>query len=307
MALELDDRQRAMLLEMGVRVWLPGTAFAVEDVQSPGATERRAPPVALSHTGSGNGDSEDAVPWTGAVPRSGASTAPPVIAPVAPVAAFADAGSEVPDLSALNWTALHQTAAQCRACGLCAGRKHTTLQAPADIAGASPKADWMVVGDQPDEDEDAAGSPFADASGVLLANMLKALGLVRINSATATAAPPARAAYVTNIVKCRAPHGAVPQAAELAQCAAYLQREIAMLQPKMIFAMGRFANQLLLSETPELVNMPLGKVRGSVYRYQGVPVVVTYHPKFLMRNSADKAKAWADLCLAADTLDGPSG
>jgi DNA polymerase len=166
----------------------------------------------------------------------------------------------------------------------------------------------MVVGDQPDEDEDAAGSAFADASGALLTNMLKAVKLVRINDGEnavvhRSAVSPRGAAYVTNVVKCRAPHGAVPQAADLAQCATYLKREIALVKPKMILAMGRFANQLLLSETPDMVNLPLGKLRGSVYRYQGVAVVVTYHPKTLMRNSADKAKAWADLCLAADTVD----
>jgi DNA polymerase len=217
---------------------------------------------------------------------------------------------EIPDVASLDWTALRDTAAACKACSLCAGRKNTALQPPLTEQGWQGQAHWMVVGDQPDEDEDAAGSAFADASGALLTNMLKAIKLVRINDGTQAnhaavrdAVPPQNAAYVTNVVKCRAPHGAVPQAADLAQCAAYLQREIALVQPKMILAMGRFANQLLLSETPEQVNLHLGKLRGTVYRYQGVPVVVTYHPKALMRNSADKAKAWADLCLAADTVD----
>lgn len=282
MALELDDRQRAMLLEMGVHVWLPGTAFAVSPaaeavVPAAQLPERRAPPQAAP-----------------------VQDAAPIVQPPAALPA------NVPDMTTADWAALTQTAAQCRACALCAGRKHTTMQAPAEVQGRAGAADWMVVGDPPDEDEDAAGSPFADASGALLANMLKAIGLVRINESGAdsrSAIAPANAAYVTNVVKCRAPHGAVPQATDLAQCAAYLQREIALVQPRMILAMGRFANQLLLAETPELVNLPLGKMRGSVYRYQGVPVVVTYHPKILMRNSADKAKAWADLCLAADTVD----
>jgi DNA polymerase len=95
----------------------------------------------------------------------------------------------------------------------------------------------------------------------------------------------------------------MPQAAELAQCAVHLQREIALVQPKMILAMGRFANQVLLAESPALVTQPLGKLRGVLHRYQGVPVVVTYPPKLLMRNCADKAKAWADLCFAAAALD----
>jgi DNA polymerase len=111
-------------------------------------------------------------------------------------------------------------------------------------------------------------------------------------------------AYVTNVVKCRPPHGRMPQPAELARCAQYLQRELALVQPKVILAMGRIANQVLLGEGPGgLAAQPLGKLRGTVHRYAGVAVVVTYHPKVLMRSSADKAKAWADLCLAAELVD----
>jgi DNA polymerase len=185
------------------------------------------------------------------------------------------------------------------------------LLPPAEI---QTPCDWMVVGDPPDEDEDRAGAPFAGPDGVLLANMLRALGLHRANplpavasvaSAPVQAAPSvaaAQRAYVSNVLKCRPAHGAMPQAAELAQCAGFLQQEIALVRPKVILAMGRFANQLLLSETPALAALPLGKLRGTVHRYQGVAVVLTYAPRQLMRNSADKAKAWADLCLAAATL-----
>jgi DNA polymerase len=88
-------------------------------------------------------------------------------------------------------------------------------------------------------------------------------------------------------------------------CAQFLQREIALVQPKLILAMGRFATQLLLQEHPQQAALPLGKQRGTVYRYQGVPVVVTYHPKALLRSSGDKAKAWADLCLAMDVMEPP--
>ena len=296
MALELDERQRAMLQEMGVRVWLPGTAFALApDTNAASAlalvTERRAPPVGVG------------------APVAAKPTPVGAVSIAAPIA-----GAGAPDVGAFDWTELVEAAANCQACGLCAGRKIATLQAPSTVQGWQGHADWMVVGDPPDEDEDAVGNPFADASGALLTNMLKAIQLVRINdgnnangNTNRDAVPPQNAAYVTNVVKCRAPHGAVPQAAELAQCAAYLQREIALVRPKVILAMGRFANQLLLSETPEKVSLPLGKLRGVVYRYQGVAVVVTYHPRTLMRNSADKAKAWADLCLAADTVDALAG
>jgi DNA polymerase len=110
------------------------------------------------------------------------------------------------------------------------------------------------------------------------------------------------AAYVTKVSKCRPPQGRLPQAAELAQCAAYLQREISLVQPAVILAMGRFANQVLLQEHPQEAALPLDRQRGHVYRYQGIPVLVTYTPQALLRQPANKAKAWADLCLAMDLL-----
>jgi DNA polymerase len=205
-----------------------------------------------------------------------------------------------------KWSALSEAVGSCQACALCAGRRHPTL---VPLAADATRCDWLVLGDPPDEDEDRAGAPFAGQDGVLLANMLKALGLRQANlpqpvaALSGTAASPAQRAYVSNVLKCRPTHGAMPQAAELAACSAWLQREIALVQPKVIVSMGRFANQLLLGETPALAALPLGKLRGTVHRYQGVAVVVSYPPKLLMRNSADKAKAWADLCLAAATLD----
>lgn len=189
-----------------------------------------------------------------------------------------------------DWAALARTVSQCKACGLCAGRTQTTLQ-----ASTASQSDWMVVGDAPDEDEDRAGHAFAQAAGQLLDNMLKAVGARRGGEG-------AQGAYVTNIVKCRPAHGQVPQASELAQCAVYLQREIALVRPQIILAMGRFAVQGVLALNPELATQPLGRLRGTVHRYHGVPVVVTYAPKMLLRASADKGKAWADLCLAMDTL-----
>lgn len=259
MALDLDDRQRAMLGEMGVHVWLPAAAPATPPIPAiPVPAPRGAPPATVA----------------------GAQPAAP--ATVAGATLF---------LAGLDWPALASAAAACQACGLCAGRKNATLDASAPPL----QADWMVVGDPPDEDEDRAGQPFAEAPGALLDNMLKAVGASRTGTGAA-------GAYLTNVVKCRPPPGRTPRADELAQCSAYLQREIALVQPKVILAMGRFANQLLLGEQPALAALPLGKLRGTVYRYQGVAVVVTYHPKVLLRASADKAKAWADLCLAMDQL-----
>ena len=270
MALELDPRQRAMLLEMGVHVWLPGTAFA----PSPqGMPEPVASPAAFT------------------VPRVAPKSAPVAVPAALPVATSPNTVVHALETSALGWDALAQTVAACQACALCGSRMTTTLRALTQT-----QMDWMVVGDPPDEDEDREGQPFAQAQGVLLDNMLKAVGASRNGSG-------AQGAYLTNIVKCRPPNGRIPQATELAQCAAYLRQEIALVQPKMILAMGRFAMQVLLGEQPQWATQPLGKLRGAVYQYHGVPVVVTYAPKVLLRASADKAKAWADLCLAMDTLE----
>ena len=285
MALELDTRQRAMLQEMGVHVWLPETGVAILAQAAPSVPRARpAQPGAVAQTpGAAIGRSQAPAP----APVSGI----PDFHAVPLVAASAD------------WAALTEAVRTCQACAVCSGRTHATLLPPAENGA---QCDWMVVGDAPDEEEDRAGAPFAGQDGVLLGNMLRALGLQRANplpsAAQGPVPPAAQRAYVTNVLKCRPAPGAMPQATELAQCATYLQREIARVQPKVILAMGRYANQVLLAETPALVLQPLGKLRGTLHRYQGVPVVVTYPPKLLMRNSADKAKAWADLCFAADAL-----
>jgi uracil-DNA glycosylase family 4 len=293
MPLSLDTRQRAMLLEMGVRVWLPGTDFAVADSSTlPGA-------AAVNQVGSQ--DLLRAAPNAQATLRplsqNPAGAASPAASPGRlPMVQRGDGANDLSQIATMDWDALARTAADCQACGLCAGRSHSMLSAQ-----AGRRARWMVVGDPPDEDEDAAGQPFTGEAGLLLANMLKAVGATR-----GELAPGLEAAYVTTVSKCRPPQGRVPQAAELAQCAAYLQREIALVQPAVILAMGRFANQVLLQDYPQEAVLPLGRQRGQVYRYQGVPVLVTYTPQALLRQAADKAKAWADLCLAMDLLQTPT-
>ena len=293
-----------MLQEMGVPVWLPESGVAVleQAAPSPGVAQRPSTFVAAGQAAAAAlAAAAPATPLAPTVARS----LPPAPAGQeaiagADIAAAADSAAQ----ASPDWSALSERVRNCQACALCGGRTHTTLLAPlADVA-----CDWMIVGDPPDEDEDRAGLPFAGPSGLLLHNMLRALGLQRANpdpaaKAQAPAATAATRAYVTNVLKCRPAHGAVPQAAELDQCTAHLQREIALVQPRMILAMGRFANQVLLAGSPDLAALPLGKLRGTVHRYQGIPVVVTYPPSLLMRNSADKAKAWADLCLAAATLE----
>ena len=302
MPLQLDTRQRAMLLEMGVHVWLPGTDFgvqaaaddeAVAEASPPGAPARPQPPRPAAHSVAA------AAP---ASPRLAAANLASLAASASPaVAALQGAGAanDLGQIHTLGWAGLQQTAAGCQACGLCAGRTQSTLTTLAD--GQSAK--WMVVGDPPDEDEDAAGHAFAGDAGVLLDNMLKAVGAARA-SADQPPAPGLDAALLANVTACRPPNGRNPQPAELAQCAAYLQRQTALAQPQVILAMGRFATQLLLAEHPDALALPLGKQRGTVYRYRGIPVVVTYTPKALLRNSPDKGKAWADLCLAVEAIAG---
>ena len=235
---------------------------------------------------------------------SAASQASPQTPEPAPAAA---AAVPVADVSTLDWPALRQAVADCRACGLCATRRQTVFGV------GHPRAHWMVVGEAPGEQEDLRGEPFVGPAGRLLDRMLSALGLTRAEAHPEGATDPApglgpdlgaevnaRQVYIANTLKCRPPGNRNPDPAELARCEPYLVRQIELVQPRVILAMGRFAVQALL-RTDE----PIGRLRGRVHRYQGVPLIVTYHPAYLLRNPLDKAKAWDDLCLAMDTMQGP--
>jgi DNA polymerase len=178
----------------------------------------------------------------------------------------------------MDWAALEQAVSGCEACGLCRGRRQTVF------GTGDRQADWMIVGEAPGEQEDLRGEPFVGNAGQLLDSMLKAVGLDR-----------GHRVYIANVIKCRPPGNRNPDPAEVAQCEPFLRQQIALVKPRIILAMGRFAVQTLLA-TQE----PIGKLRGQIYQYEGVPVVVTYHPAYLLRNLPDKAKAWADLCLALD-------
>lgn len=273
MTLLLDPRQRAMLAEMGVRTdFLPAVS---SDVPAAGASAEVAP--AKVHRSETRHQ-----PATPQAPSS------PSAQPLASLAASA--------VSEMDWDALAQSVRECQACGLCKTRKNTVfgVGAPAAGPGLAPRADWLIVGEAPGENEDLQGEPFVGQAGRLLDNMLKALGLSR----QAQGAPEA-SVYILNVLKCRPPGNRNPQPEELLQCAPFLERQVALLQPKIIVAMGRFAMQSLLKDTvPQVESMPLGKLRGQIYSYRGIPVVVTYHPAYLLRSLAEKAKAWADLCLA---------
>jgi DNA polymerase len=280
---DLDDRQRAMLAEMGVRVWWPqraDDAASVAPVQAGAALEPVAPHVAPLVSGA---IAPETPPEMASRPVTVAptTTRPAPVAPTQP--AVIVAGKPLAEgVDRMDWPALQSTAAACQACDLCGQRKQSVFGA-GDV-----QADWMVIGDPPGEEEEQQGEPFAGQAGQLLDNMLKAVGLAR-------KAQGAGGVYITSAVKCRPP-GRNPTPQELSTCAPYLARQVALVQPKVIVVMGRFAVQSVL-QTSE----PLGKLRGQLHTYQGVPVVATYHPSSLLRTPADKAKAWVDLLLALKT------
>jgi DNA polymerase len=188
----------------------------------------------------------------------------------------------------MDWQTLKQVVTDCHSCKLCEGRTQTVFGA------GSTRAQWMVVGEAPGEQEDRQGEPFVGKSGQLLDSMLRAMALTRLETQPDGApVDPAQQVYIANTVKCRPPGNRNPAPEELAQCEPFLIRQIELLKPRIILAMGRFAVQSLLRSSE-----PIGRLRGRVHHYQGVPLVVTYHPAYLLRNPEDKAKAWDDLCLA---------
>jgi DNA polymerase len=186
----------------------------------------------------------------------------------------------------LDWTALQAAVAACTACSLSTTRRQTVF----GVGNAA--ADWMIVGEAPGEREDEAGEPFVGPAGQLLDQMLAALDLTR-GEADAT-----RQVFIANTLKCRPPRNRNPEPEELARCEPFLRRQIELVQPRVLLAMGRFAVKVLLGS-----DEAIGKLRGRVHTYAGIPVIVTYHPAYLLRNLADKARAWDDLCLAAATVE----
>ena len=191
----------------------------------------------------------------------------------------APAPSRETRIAALDWTQLQAEVAACRACDLCKTRSNTVFGV-GDV-----QADWLIVGEAPGADEDQQGEPFVGQAGKLLDNMLKALDLQR-----------GQGVFIANVLKCRPPQNRDPNPFETAQCEPYLLRQIELIKPKIIVAVGRIAAQSLLKNDAKI-----GSLRGKVHSYHGVPLIITYHPAYLLRNQPDKAKAWQDLCLARAT------
>jgi uracil-DNA glycosylase family 4 len=295
MALDLNSRQRAMLAEMGVRLWWPETA--------PAAQAEPLPEVLTESRSSAQGPASQALaPRSRPTPELSKPPSTPLSVPAPSPKASETLGARPEGVARMDWVALQQAVASCDACGLCKTRKNTVFGVGAQAPeGQVPQVDWLIVGEAPGENEDLQGEPFVGQAGKLLDNMLKACGLSRHG----TRGPQGGGVYIANVLKCRPPGNRNPRPDEVAQCEPYLQRQIALLQPKIIIAMGRFAVQTLLQgSVPQVEAAPLGKLRGQVYDYQGVPVVVTYHPAYLLRSLSEKAKAWADLCLAMAHLRG---
>jgi DNA polymerase len=183
-------------------------------------------------------------------------------------------------IESMDWDALRGAVRECRRCGLCQQRK----QAVFGVGNES--APWLFVGEGPGAEEDERGEPFVGQAGKLLDGMLAALGLQR-----------GREVYIANVVKCRPPGNRVPAPEEAAACAAFLDRQVDLIRPRLIVALGRTAAIRLTGAEASLASL-----RGRVHAYRGIPLVITYHPAYLLRNLPDKAKAWEDLLFARRTL-----
>ena len=276
-----SERQRLMLREMGIRLWSADAAASAAQA-APAPAARIAPTAGVASTAAAPADPPRAAPTRPPSPAAPGAVAPPIPPAAADVAGDARRSA----IAAADWPALREMVAACEACSLCQTRRQAVFGV------GHPQAHWMIVGEAPGEQEDQQGEPFVGPAGQLLDNMLHALRLTRAPSA------PAQQVYIANALKCRPPRNRNPEADELARCEPFLLRQIELIRPRLILAMGRFAVQSLLRSSE-----PIGKLRGRVHRFHDVPLVVTYHPAYLLRNPADKARAWDDLCLAAQVAE----
>lgn len=189
-----------------------------------------------------------------------------------------------PTLPPDNWESLQNEVASCQKCSLCQTRTQTVF------GTGNQNPDWLFVGEAPGEQEDLQGQPFVGAAGALLTEMIRAIGLSR------------EEIFIANILKCRPPHNRDPHVDEMSACRPFLDRQIALLKPKIIVAVGRIAAQQLLN-----TNITIGKLREKVYNFNGIPLLVFYHPAYLLRSLSQKKKAWHDLQLALKTYQDTKG
>lgn len=268
-----------MLDEMGLRVWEPHLKAASASRATDGGALASSLPEARAS-------------------RPEPTSTPPIRTAPRPELGLSSMAAEplrVAGLQQMDWVGLQTTVAHCSACKLCSGRSQGVFGV------GSLQAHWLVVGDAPAAQDGGQGEPFVGKSGQLLDNMLRAIQCTQHETfSDGRRADAAHQVFLTTAVKCRPPGQRNPEATELVQCEPYLARQVGLLRPRIILAMGRFAIQSLLGSTE-----PMGRLRGRVHRYQGVPLVVTYPPAYLLRSPQDKAKAWDDLCLALRVVCDP--
>ncbi len=231
-----------------------------------GVAEETSPPSPLSLTGEGGQEQEDCISLLSSSPS--------------PVKERG-AGGEVPSVAGYSWEELRTAVASCTRCAISKTRTQTVF------GTGNQQAAWMVIGEAPGAEEDRQGEPFVGKAGQLLNNMLLAIGMQR------------ETIYIANVLKCRPPNNRDPQVDEAANCRGYLERQIALVNPALILVVGRIAAQNLLQTTA-----PLARLRGQEHRapVSGTPVVVTYHPAYLLRQPSDKRKAWQDLLFAHEVF-----
>lgn len=256
------DRQEAVLRELNLYpLWVPRTV------------EQEVPDVALPAV-----VAADAV-----VPAQNAENGATEVVRIDPPLIEHHANIQHEQASAiegLGWAALKNRVRDCTACKLREGCTQTVFGV------GDEQADWLFIGEGPGADEDAQGEPFVGQAGKLLDNMLAAIKLKR-----------GKNVYIANVVKCRPPNNRVPEADEVASCLPYLHRQIELIQPKIIVALGKTAATALLGREATLASL-----RGTQHAYQNIPLVVTYHPAYLLRSPSEKAKVWQDLCMALESI-----
>jgi DNA polymerase len=206
----------------------------------------------------------------------------PALVPQPTAAASAAGDDRRVRIMQMDWTALKACVAACAECRLHEKRNRTVFGV------GDERADWLFIGEGPGAEEDAQGEPFVGQAGKLLDSMLAAIKLMRGENV-----------YIANVVKCRPPGNRNPESEEARQCEPYLKRQIELIRPKLIVALGRVAAVNLLGRDASIASL-----RGKVLDYGGTPLIVTYHPAYLLRTLPEKAKAWADLCFAMETMRG---
>lgn len=262
----MTARRDAILREMGLSpLWRLRSAEEVVETTAIAPVTMPSEPVAI----------EPPAPPTRLVPLAH-------FAPEAsrPLVAGSPSTDRIGEIGRLDWDELEAQIRTCEACVLCQRRKQA-------VPGVGDRqADWLFVGEGPGAEEDQKGEPFVGQAGRLLDAMLATIGIRRGEDV-----------YIGNAVKCRPPNNRTPETEELAACFPYLRRQIELIRPRLIVALGRPAAQALLNQ-----EIKISAARGKLFAYGDVPVIVTYHPAYLLRNQADKAKAWEDLCFARATM-----